>query len=230
MSVSLPAATDIYLIGGKLHGSEIRLARYLILNLESGDQFLDIGAHFGYFTLLASEIVGKDGLVYAFEASARNLETLKTNSQNHPNVKTFGKAVSDDQGGVDFYEFPNLYSEYNSVNVRQFEAQEWFSSYQPDKREVSSTTIDIVTLEDTILPRIIKVDVEGAEYKVMKGAINFFDKSIPYGDYGIHRTQSAQRSASKCDQTIKGFGIQILHHPGKWRTEADGGHRRLLNI
>src|SRR5690554_3611881 len=40
MKVALPASTDIYLMGGKSHDSEIRLAKYLILNLKPGSKFL----------------------------------------------------------------------------------------------------------------------------------------------------------------------------------------------
>src|SRR5690606_12974270 len=64
MQVLLPAATDIYLTGGKTHSSEIRLARFMINRLKPGDVYVDIGAHFGFFTLLASALVGDKGKVY----------------------------------------------------------------------------------------------------------------------------------------------------------------------
>lgn len=179
MSVSLPASTDIYLMGGKSHSSEIRLAKYLILHLEQGDHFLDIGAHFGYFTLLASEIVGENGEVYAFEPSKKNMGLLTLNSHNQSNIKIFGEAVSDVRGVVSFYEFPNLYSEYNSVNIEQFETESWFSAYQPVRLDIPSTTIDIINKEHTIIPKIIKVDVEGSEFKVVKGAMNFLKNRSP---------------------------------------------------
>ena len=44
-SVNLPSGLDLYLVGGKSHDSEIRLAHYLITTLSSKDYFLDIGAH-----------------------------------------------------------------------------------------------------------------------------------------------------------------------------------------
>lgn len=55
--ILLPAATDIYLTGGKTHSSEIRLAKFLIQNLDKNDHFWDIGAHYGYFSLIASKII-----------------------------------------------------------------------------------------------------------------------------------------------------------------------------
>jgi hypothetical protein len=57
----LPSATDLFLTGGKTHSSEIRLARLLIRTLQPGQSVIDIGAHYGYFTLLASELVAGGG-------------------------------------------------------------------------------------------------------------------------------------------------------------------------
>ena len=70
MQVVLPAGTDLYLTGGKTHDSEIRLARLLLETLRPGDDFVDVGAHFGYFALLAAQLVGPTGRVRAYEASA----------------------------------------------------------------------------------------------------------------------------------------------------------------
>src|SRR5690606_8834209 len=77
MQLLLPAATDVYLTGGKTHDSEIRLSRFLINRLKPGDSFVDVGAHFGFFTLLAAHLAGSDGRVWAFEAAPRNFHILE---------------------------------------------------------------------------------------------------------------------------------------------------------
>ena len=59
IQVLLPSSMDIYLIGGKTHNSEIRLAKFYINNLLENDDTLDIGSHIGYFSLLSSFIVKK---------------------------------------------------------------------------------------------------------------------------------------------------------------------------
>jgi len=55
ITVTLPAGSDIYLTGGKAHDSEIRLTKFILKNLAQDDVFIDVGAHFGFFTRLASE-------------------------------------------------------------------------------------------------------------------------------------------------------------------------------
>lgn len=93
MRILLPSATDICLTGGKSHPSEIRLAKYLIQNLRHNDSFLDIGAHYGYFSLLAAQLVGSNGRVTAFEASPSTFQVLKKILPGHrisrPSTKPF---------------------------------------------------------------------------------------------------------------------------------------------
>jgi hypothetical protein len=59
MLIRFPAGTDIYLTGGKTDDAELRLTRFLFSELGPGDQFIDIGAHFGYYSLLASTCTGR---------------------------------------------------------------------------------------------------------------------------------------------------------------------------
>lgn len=179
MKVDLPAATDIYLTGGKSHASEIRLARFLILNLFPGSRFLDIGAHYGYFSLLASELVGAAGRVLAFEPADKSFALLQENSTPKSNITIFKKAVSDTAGKLTFFEFPTLYSEYNSLDAAQFSNEEWFSAFKPVAVEVQATTVDAITGEASFIPDLIKIDVEGAEYKAMLGGVRFFQSHAP---------------------------------------------------
>ena len=94
MNLLLPSGMDIYLLGGKSHDSEIRLARFILDNVKQGDTFLDIGAHFGYFSLLASSIVGEKGSVYCVEASKATFAVLSQNVGKEKNITPFNIAIS----------------------------------------------------------------------------------------------------------------------------------------
>lgn len=179
MRVALPASTDIYLTGGKSHSSEIRLAKFLILNLKNGNHFLDIGAHYGYFTLIGSELVGDNGFVFSFEPSNKNFSILSANTTPLKNVVIHKKAISQTTDNIIFYEFQNLQSEYNSSDVAQFENEEWFQNAPPTKIEVQATTIDVLVQQSNFKPDIIKIDVEGAEDKVIQGGINYLGYHTP---------------------------------------------------
>lgn len=142
MKIALPASTDICLTGGKLYPSEIRLASFLINNLKEGDHFLDVGAHYGYFTLIASELVGGKGLVYSFEPSIKNFDILSKNANRLTNTILQNQTLSDNNRSIAFFEFSNLQSEFNSSFIQQFEKEKWFQDTPPSKIEVDATTID----------------------------------------------------------------------------------------
>lgn len=179
MKVALPASTDIYLTGGKSHISEIRLAKFLINNLKAGDNFLDIGAHYGYFTLIGAELVGQTGSVVSFEPSNNNYALLFENTNELTNTNIYKKAMSSTNDNIIFYEFQNLQSEYNTANIAQFENEQWFRDAPPTKIEVEAGTIDLLTQEAKFSPAIIKIDVEGAEDKVIQGGLNYFSNHTP---------------------------------------------------
>jgi FkbM family methyltransferase len=65
--------------------------------LRAGDAFIDVGANIGYYTLLASRLVGEQGLVFAFEPSPANLARLAENVTLNGcrNVLLFSEALSD---------------------------------------------------------------------------------------------------------------------------------------
>jgi len=180
MKVALPSSTDIYLTGGKSHDSELRLARFIVLNLPEKGHFLDIGAHYGYFTLLAAEVAGAEGRVHAFEPAASSWSLLRENVSGTASVMVFNEAVSDAPGKLVFYEFPNLYSEYNTMDVEQFRSEPWFEGFSPRQTEVTATTIDALTAATGLKPDLIKIDVEGAEDKVINGGAAFLQQYNPY--------------------------------------------------
>jgi FkbM family methyltransferase len=176
----LPSATDLFLTGGKTHSSEIRLARFFIRHVKPDYSVLDIGAHYGYFSLLASELVSGGGEIISCEPSPQSFRVLQQNCSAVSHITVLQKAVSDADGELQFYEFPNLYSEYNSSDVRQFETEEWYHQFQPVVHRVQSVTIDSIVLLKHFKPQLIKIDVEGAELSVLTGGKEYFQSHSPF--------------------------------------------------
>tara|TARA_B110000495_G_C23002873_1_gene592057 strand:+ start:1004 stop:1912 length:909 start_codon:yes stop_codon:yes gene_type:complete len=177
ISLELPACLDIYLSGGKTHESEIRFAKYLINSVSKGDQFLDIGAHIGYFSLLFSELNGK-GKILSFEASPKNFDLLEKNVKNSK-IEAFNIAVSDKNGILKFMEFPILFSEYNTSNLSIYKNENWFKSLLVKEIDIPSIKGDNLVQEYEIDPTYIKIDVEGAEKQVLLGFEKYLSKNNP---------------------------------------------------
>ncbi len=170
MRVLLPAGTDLFLLGAKTHASELQLARVLLRWLRPGATFVDVGAHFGYFTLLAARLVGPAGRVVAFEAAHGTHAVLAHNTRAQSTVLALHQALSDAPGTVSFFEFPVLYGEFNALNVDQYRHEPWYAQAQPTETHVAATTLDAVAEHLGLVPAVIKIDVEGAEDQVLHGA------------------------------------------------------------
>ena len=94
--IDFPSCNDIFITGAKTHSSEIRLTKFLIKNLKTDETFIDIGAHVGFFSLLASKLIGKNGLVFSFEPTQKTFQLLKANTAFYKNILTFNLAMSDE--------------------------------------------------------------------------------------------------------------------------------------
>lgn len=213
MQVMLPAGIDIFITNAKSHSSEIRLAKYLINHLNQGDTFFDIGAHFGYFTLLASYLVGNLGKVFSFEASNSTFKILSHNVKDYSNIKTHHQAVSNNNEPLKFYEFPVLFSEYNSSDITQYQHDDWFYLNKPTRVIVEATTLNQL---QHLQPKIIKIDVEGAEQKVMEGGLEFLknNNAVIIMEYlEPKRYNVSHRNALAMIQQL-GYSINVINKDG----------------
>lgn len=180
MQVLLPSSSDIYITGGKSHHSEIRLAKLMINRLSEGDCFLDIGAHYGYFSLLASVLVGSSGTVISIEAAPKTFAVLQNNKAHYKsNAVLLNAAVSDNNNEMTFYEFPNYYSEFNTLDDSQFKDAAWTKNNQPKQVQVQAVMLDTYLLQNNLQPTFVKIDVEGAELQVLQGATTFLANNNP---------------------------------------------------
>jgi len=169
MRTLLPSGTDILLNGIKSHDSEIRLSKYLTRTLAEGDVFIDVGAHYGYYSLLASSLIGESGSVYSIEASLSSFNDLKENTGSIRNIKIFHAAAGDKAGDITFYEYPGPYAEYNTIVPGAYAHQSWFKKIKETVNTVPILILDQLISREGIEKVLIKIDVEGGESSVLRG-------------------------------------------------------------
>jgi len=177
MEVILPAGMDIYLLGAKGHDSEIRLARLLCKELNVGNTFIDVGAHFGFFSGLSAKLIGPTGTVIACEAAPKTFEVLEKNLAKSNNATSHHLAIAAKTGVLKFTEFPVEYSEFNTLRPGQFDASEWRSNNKAVEVEVPAISLDELIGEGAA--DFIKIDVEGAEDVVIAGMTQLLNRSNP---------------------------------------------------
>ncbi len=165
----LPSGTDVILNGMKAHDSEIRLAKFLVYYLTEKDTFIDVGAHYGYYALLASALVGDEGRVHAIEASAESYLLLKENTFPFKNIHSYKNAASDTLGEITFYEYPGPHSEYNTTVKDAYINTPWIKKVKETVNKINTILLDDLLTSNQISKAVIKIDAEGGELAVLKG-------------------------------------------------------------
>jgi FkbM family methyltransferase len=129
--------------------------------LHSGDTFVDVGASFGNYTLLASKIVGKTGRVYSFEPSPIAFSALSSafGPQDSGSVFLINAAAGAAKGHATLY-LPNT-TEIHSPSIMPSD-----TAFKPLQIEVHKLD-DCLANAGTI--RLLKMDVEGYEPNVVEG-------------------------------------------------------------
>ncbi|MBD2358437.1 FkbM family methyltransferase [Tolypothrix sp. FACHB-123] len=139
----------------------------------------DIGAHTGFYALLASVLVGANGKVVAFEPDPRNLFYLKKHLQLNQiqNVTVIEAAVSDSCGKM-FFEGSTFLGQLPSQGNIESSFLGRLSSQ--GNIQVKTVAIDeLINKEQIPIPNFLKIDVEGAELLVLSGAKQTLSKAHP---------------------------------------------------
>lgn len=140
--------------------------------LSAGDNCLDIGANFGYHTITMANIVSDTGKVFAFEPMRLFFQQINANAciNNLFNVTTYNCAVGETTD-VCYIPEPNLMD--NLVNHGDTSISKTSKIHQ--------TETNVIYIDLLKLPKIkfIKLDVQGCELQVLKGAKNTIKKDKP---------------------------------------------------
>jgi FkbM family methyltransferase len=153
---------------------EPAISEYISSALKPGDIFIDVGANVGYYTLLASKLVGRTGRVFALEASPTIFGQLKANLERNDalNVTARNVAITTTRCKLPIY----LHGAHN------IGASTILHDVAETKGAVLEAMVDGVPLKDVVdteaicAARIIKIDVEGAEQLVVEGIKDILPK------------------------------------------------------
>lgn len=144
--------------------------------LEPGMRFYDVGSHYGYFSLLASSLVGPDGHVFAFEPTAATYKILTENAARRNNITCCQVAAYRQSGPLEFIEQGIGQSSLNFVVGE---------GYDPGTTDASGkkTQVTAVKLDDFAKqhgkPDFLKIDTEGAELPILEGLNETIERCHP---------------------------------------------------
>jgi FkbM family methyltransferase len=171
-----------------------------------GDTVLDVGAHIGLFTVCMSRLVGPAGRVLSFEPTPSTCHILRETVRMNfceSNVEVHEEAVSKRSGRGTLFDTRDVVSNANSL-VRT-------------RRSKGEISVEIVSI-DEVVPRegvrLLKIDVEGAELDVLRGAGRTFATSVPAVYLGLHPSQirEAGGTLEEIWELLRDYRMEIFHN------------------
>jgi FkbM family methyltransferase len=142
--------------------------------VQKDDVCLDIGANFGWYTMLLNHLC-RSGEVHAFEPMSDVFDELKQNwklAGEPENVRLNNVALGDEAKMIDIHRFANLPSGFSSFATAGKGEYETFS--------VPMITLNSYLTENNVRDvDFMKIDIEGAELMFLRGATNLFEQKTP---------------------------------------------------
>lgn len=169
--------------------------------IEEGDVVVDIGANIGYYALMEAKMVKPAGKVYAIEPLPCAMEILKYNIElnKYSNIEVFQLAIGEENGRTSMCVCPA----WNSSSV--------ILPYNTNLQAVADKIdVDIITLDDFLkdkrFPNLIRMDVEGFEYHIIRGMKSILESGKPLKLFiELHSTPTVEGLLL----TLKSFGFQV---------------------
>lgn len=190
------------LVRGQMEPGTLRVFRRLV---PRGGVVVDVGAYLGVFTLVAARLVGDNGKVLALEVDPRSLPFLKQNIDQNGFVgrtQIIEVAASDTCGTAVFFLNEGGGSASSLVRPR--------SGYQ--KIQVPTARLDDLTAN---LPRVdvMKIDVEGAEVRVLRGAKRLLSRNSDISiicEVNPSALEAGGSSPQELIGVLKEFGFEVF--------------------
>jgi FkbM family methyltransferase len=227
LRLEMPLGTDLsrcVYVSGSYDPNEFM---FLSSALRPGMVCIDIGANEGLYTLFASRRIGPTGLVLALEPSSREYERLIRNlSLNRAsNVVAVQVAASDHCGSAELHIAETEHAGHNTLG-----------SFAYQVRAVGTEKVELLSLDQLhvccSLPRVdfIKIDAEGSELSVIRGARDLLDRFHPLLQIEILDAALESQGADRRDllESLRslGYRFSILGPTGRPRPadwiEQDG--------
>jgi FkbM family methyltransferase len=205
---------------GRLYEAET--SNFIGSLLQPGDTFIDIGAHVGYFSMLASALVGPTGTVFSFEPDQTNFAHLLDHIEvnNATNIRPIHMAVGAKPAIAEFFVNADNDGGHALWEVGRHPFNEQTRQGPPRTRKVCVTSIDQFFADrDMSRLRAIKIDAEGAEFAILVGARGLLNKyQVPFIIAEVNRfgLESMGANEGLLRSVMSDHGYETyLFHPGR---------------
>lgn len=216
----------LYVFGALIYSpAEYKLSKFFIKHLGSDDVFYDLGANYGFYTYLASDICRE---VHSFEPIKEVCDVVKNNTALNTHVTVSQVAVSNRSGEGEL--FLSDSSGVSTINKK-------FADERTDVVNGSykrSITISMITLSEYCqshaIPTCMKMDVEGAEVFVLEGGEDIFRNNNILISLEVCRFDNGGDASMQAVEKLRSFGYKsyAITHDGELEL-VEGNLSRILD-
>jgi len=202
---------------------EMPVQRALAREVQPGWTVYDIGAHVGFFTLALARQVGAGGRVLAFEPLPANLSVLRENLAMNPavsaNVQVIEAAVARESGRA------SLFAEVSTTMARLT---------APPAGHTSTYEVETLALDDLVFargappPRLVKMDIEGAEGLALAGARRLLGEAAPLLLIEVHGEEAARTVWEELRQA--GYRVLTLERDREFLAPGEFAKAHILAV
>lgn len=183
---------------------EPQLSPWMIGTLRAGDVAIDVGANIGFYTLHFAQRVGPSGHVHAFECNPDLVQLLRDSvdvNYLQERCTIHATAVTDHEGEVQFHK-PAKHQGSGTLIGGGLENETWTSVSVP------ATTLDAVFTGQESDVRLLHIDAEAAEPKIVAGARSFIERHretiVVLEVVGLAFKQRGDESLRECLEYLAG--------------------------
>jgi FkbM family methyltransferase len=175
------------------------------------DCVFDIGAHIGLVSLPLSTVVAENGTVYAFEPATANRNFLEEHLTLNriDNVKIVSELIGDTE--LDTVQFFESSDDSGMNTIAETGSRRGYGATQ--KRQI---TLDNFCKENDLKPHVIKIDTEGAEVGILKGAIQTLRTHQPTIYLSVHPRHITELGSSleELEQLLSDIDYKVADMDG----------------
>ncbi|MDJ0592411.1 MAG: FkbM family methyltransferase [Pleurocapsa sp. MO_226.B13] len=156
--------------------------RFIQRLIKPGDIVFECGTHHGLTAILLSEWVGKTGKVISFEINEKNTQIARKNLELNQidNVIIEQKGLGSNESKLKIFDKSN-----SSIAPSNIISLAWLKNFIYGISEAEIISLDYYSQTQSIKPTFLKIDVEGYESEVLKGAREIL-KTLPKLEIEIH--------------------------------------------
>jgi len=147
------------------------LSTIVMTHVKLGQTFFDVGTHFGYYSMLASQLVGQGGQVHGFEPTMETYKVVHSNVRSKSNVSLNNIAAWSEETTLKFKDYGTEYSAFNSLYGAKLDGS-MIEKVKSKDYDVKAISIDKYIAKSGARPDFIKIDAENAEYDILQGMTN----------------------------------------------------------